>query len=1082
MHNPPGGGIGFYYSYSILDNEKWYLPESDIYSTDNKFKARNIDIDRQPDIFSFNFLGYSGKFYLNHNGEWKVQSDAPIKILFDKTDIATSPMFTTKHFRKFTIIDDKGVKYIFGGDNAIEYTGTMFPCSFNYESAWIAVSWYLKEIIPPVGDTIRFNYERGPYQSSFSCSGNSKATWREGQYGSKEAAHNYVLKGVSGSLTSPIYLTSIDCPSKNLKIIFETSKSNDLTYFETNYKDFFYDAPSGIVPGPFLGFDAVRDIPFFDRNLNEKKKASTNTWSGQFSDKFIWLKLDRIKFLYSNGSDVTESKSINFVYNENANIRRKLSSINISYPSSVSPEVYSFDYTQSLPYGMDKEPEYLSEFGDHWGYANNKFLWMESDRLNSPKVALKERAKLGVLSKIIYPTKGQTLFVYENNDYGGYVSNGQGYSSFLPSPTTVTGGLRIKKIISIDGGGKYTLKEYIYTKPNRGTMSSGILHAKPVFYTTNGLLFDNSGAHVGYSSVIEKNEDGSFKAFDFTSEDYLTRLGEDISSCTDDSPPYWSAWVGNAPYSSRSIERGKLSDEYYCDSLNKIYKSVHYSYVNIGKEASNYVRTADRAYMSLYSYLSGAGAVPDYIYRTGPTAHYYYCYSNKLSSVREILYNKTSSFTYGNSSMPPLSSIIINKKTMEYDKLGQLSKESTENSNGRKVEKLIKYPYTDLNQDIYQEMINRNMLSYPVLENNYSNNILQKEIQYNYTLLNKKHVLLTSIKDLYNDNYAIIRNEFKYNILGRLVESKDYSGLSQTYLWSYNGRNLKATLANLTLNDALTTVSKDVIDCSVISPDWNNITKNLRTKYPYSQIKYYDYNNNGSLKTIINENELTTNYSYDLNERLKARLDHDQHLIEDYSYNFKKDAAISNLYLNTFTIVSEKKQCPVGYLSKGEERLEISAGSFISTASQSDANQKVYDKYRPELQLKANNTGSCVKYKEIALSNTPFSNIVSCGAHQYGDDLIIDYIYLFWTKSFEYNSYTVFYNNGVPIAKIEDKSIIPQDYIFKEFDMSGNKWVMWINSGLIYIMLKEVKNPYVIPAWESGFQVYGSTFPLKVTN
>lgn len=1082
-NDTPGGGIGFYYSYDILNNDKWYLPENDIYSTNNKFGARNIDIDRQPDVFSFNFLGYSGKFYLNHKREWKVQCDAPIKVLFDESDIGKDEMFRTSHFRKFTIIDDKGVKYIFGGDNAIEYTGSMFPCNDNYESAWIAVSWYLKEIIPPVGEVIRFNYERGPFQSNFSCSGNYPAKWRSGEYGSREIAHNYVLKGVSGSLTSPVLLTSIDCPSKNLKITFETSKSNDLTYFETNYTDFFYYTPQGIAPNTFLAFDAAPNIiPFFDRNPDESKKASINSWSGKFKDKFIWLKLNTIRFTYSNENDETESKSINFVYHENEDIRRKLSSINITYPSSTSPEVYSFEYSQSLPYGMDKEPEYLSELADHWGYANNKFLWVEPDRTNGPKAAIGERAKLGVLSKIIYPTKGQTLFIYENNDYGCKVENSNGRSTIEYPTTTITGGLRIKKIINLDGIGKYTLKEYIYTKVNRDTRSSGVLHSKPVFYSSNGLLFDNSGAHVGYSAVIEKREDRSFKASNFISEDYFTRLGEDINSCVDDPPIYFGTdWYGTAPYSSRYMERGKVSDEYYCDSLGKVYKSIHYSYVNIGKDISNYVRTADRAYMTLYAYVLGGGAIPDQAYSTKPSAHYYYCYSNKLSNIREILYNGTSSFTYGNSSMPPLNTIIVNKKTFEYDKLGQLSKESSENSTGNNFKRTIKYPYDDLYQTIHKQMVDSNMVSYPIFENDSVNNILQKGTKYNYSLINKKHILLTSIKDLYKDNTIITRSEFSYNILGKLVENRDYTGLNQTYLWDYNGRKIKAVLSNTTLSDISANISKNVIDCSAPSTNWVDIANTMKVKYPYSQMKSYDYNSNGSVKKIINENGLTTNYIYDANERLQSIKDDDQRIIQDYSYNYKENPMKINFYLNNFTTLSASRICPAGYVSEGSVSLDIPSGSFMSTISEEDANKKARDKYQPELQLQANYSRRCIISREIELLSTNMTNLATYRAHQYGDDLIIDYIYLYWTTEFQYSTYNAFYD-GIRIAEIKDKSVMPQDYILKEFEISGNKWVMWINHGSIYIMLKEAGNPNAIPRWQEGFQVSGGAssliFPL----
>lgn len=42
----------------------------------------NNKYDCEPDIFSFNFLGKSGRFFMGNDGQWKVQSDHNIQILF----------------------------------------------------------------------------------------------------------------------------------------------------------------------------------------------------------------------------------------------------------------------------------------------------------------------------------------------------------------------------------------------------------------------------------------------------------------------------------------------------------------------------------------------------------------------------------------------------------------------------------------------------------------------------------------------------------------------------------------------------------------------------------------------------------------------------------------------------------------------------------------------------------------------------------------------------------------------------------------------------------------------------------------
>lgn len=76
---------------------------------------------------------------------------------------------------------------------------------------------------------------------------------------------------------------------------------------------------------------------------------------------------------------------------------------------------------------------------------------------------------------------------------------------------------------------------------------------------------------------------------------------------------------------------------------------------------SNYIRTLDPVYMKFYITKQDEswGAVR---LKKDASVFYYYCYSNKLSSVREIQYNKKSIFTYGNINMPSSNDIVMSSK------------------------------------------------------------------------------------------------------------------------------------------------------------------------------------------------------------------------------------------------------------------------------------------------------------------------------------------------------------------------------------------------------------------------------------
>lgn len=1056
------GGRGFYFSHNVLNKSNWNLPTNP-HSMNAEFGSQEYLLDRSPDIFSFNFLGYSGKFYLNHLGEWKVQSDTPLKVEFDKNDLKTVYDFSDPTFTKFTIIDEKGVKYVFGGKDAIEYTVDMQPCNYDYVKESLASSWYLSEIIPPVGESITFNYERGPFQSYLT---GNRPTMIEKRYpGNDYTANNYILTNVSGSITSPVYLTSISVPSENLTISFKTSKSNDLNYFETNYSDLFYyinsGAGTGIVPAYFLGFNTTNNIPFFDRNPEDKEKASSN---GRYrKDKFVWLKLDEISFSYSSASGATYPfKTIKLGYEENSQSRLKLASVSTQYTNSTQDEIYTFEYNKTkgnTNFSNVIEPEYLSEYGDRWGYANGKYLWLKKDQ-EKPFESVKNASMLSVLTKITYPTKGYTQFYYENHDYRVYVDNSSFSSSLVYEGSDIlTGGLRIKRIVSVDEKGGYTAKEYTYRKKDLGKQSSGILHAKPAYYrlSDKALLFDNSGAHIGYSSVVEKYNDGSFKASDFITEDYFSRLGETVQACFDDSPAYVQSWISFIPYSSRDFERGKVSDEYFCDPLGKVVKSMHYSYINIGKDNSNSIRTADPQYMY---YLDMATMT-----FSGHTAYYYYTYYNKLESIREIVYNRDAGINYGNTSKPSVDKSITSKVSFSYDKYGQKIKETIETSNSSKKEFETKYPYTDnSSSSTLGEMVKRNMLNFPIEHKISVGGIFQERLKFNYDLYNNnKHILLQSLTEEYKEGTTNTRFEYKYNLSGKLIESKPYTGLTESYLWGYKGQKVMTIISNASINDIKPFVSEDLIEGKISSNDWDKIAITLRSKLPNANIESYEYMYNGNLKSRSSIAGVKTNYTYDKNNRLQSLNDINGNILSNYSYNYSNSA--QKTYLNTPRIITQGKECPGDSISVKTIDYDIPGGIFLSSISQSDADSKAYSLHLPNAVAIANEKCKCLRYGIYSVESTDISTVNSANIVYIGDEIIIYYIRITWSDSMMTNKDQFYYMYGNPIGKLKrNPALFPSKLTSCEFIEEGSKnkagtgpnvWVISIDTkGVIYAKLK----------------------------
>ncbi len=128
-----------------------------------------------------------GLFFLDQNGNWKVQSDSFVSVQLDSVNPLIYSKFVdsfgglssycSKSFKKFILTDVYGNKYMFGGEEpSINYSyeinyhlrdANRVDCPmYNGNVPFFANSWYIKEIqIQGYNDKMVFEYERGPFIS-----------------------------------------------------------------------------------------------------------------------------------------------------------------------------------------------------------------------------------------------------------------------------------------------------------------------------------------------------------------------------------------------------------------------------------------------------------------------------------------------------------------------------------------------------------------------------------------------------------------------------------------------------------------------------------------------------------------------------------------------------------------------------------------------------------------------------------------------------------------------------------------------------------------------------------------------------
>ncbi|KFF10059.1 hypothetical protein B0A62_13750 [Flavobacterium hydatis] len=347
------------------DLQTMVYPPDNFYNASNAekvafYKAAGQDnADTEKDLYSFNFNGNSGKFIYDKNNVPILTNHQKIKIerITNNTD--------------FLLTTTNGVKYYF-----TEKETTAFRSQGEGHSVVNAsvTAWYLTKIVHPNGAEIYLSYEKMNMDYTASNSQTLKMS-----YPAMQNSCNATTPYTSGLALSGIV-------AYNMKVIGKRINKISSNNIIDGYVTFVYTA-SGI-----------------NEEVDGNGKIETIT---QY-----------------NGSGTLIEK-IKFNYLKTTNARVFLQNITFNNPS----KNYVFEYINQTSF-----PKRLATSQDHWGYYNGKDYNtnLVPKNINDYDIGLNNMeyngadkepnadfAKIGLLKKIFYPTKGYTEFDYESNTYWG---------------------------------------------------------------------------------------------------------------------------------------------------------------------------------------------------------------------------------------------------------------------------------------------------------------------------------------------------------------------------------------------------------------------------------------------------------------------------------------------------------------------------------------------------------------------------------------------------------------------------------------------------------------------------------------
>lgn len=974
--------------------------------------------EAEPDLYSINVPGLSGKFYIENNGQARTIGNKPFKVDLSGVGIQLHLGYGKRRVEdsEMVLTTDDGFTYYFGGD--ISKLDVMFSLvGVDGEvSDPVINTWHLTKIVAPSGQTVEYKYRN--YITGII------ANHRPGDSQHYLLNVNYLTINEQGErFTGPMGFVPYDT-----SFITTINTVTKTTYLEEI-----------LVPGKGA-------VKFLYRENEKTFYRSVSLINDRFDQHN--LRLNRIEVI--DHSDRSK-KEFEFTQTYWGGYESRLF---LSSFKAAGENPYLFTY-----YDTSYLPLPTTAGVDHWGYWNdvsapsgsaipNMVGFPPTGDVNivgTERETNISKCKTAMLAKVIYPTKGYTLFDYEPHRYSKRLERRSDYN-FLPKlydTTGYVGGARISKITDSDGINNFNAREFKYTKDYpSSSSSSGILLQWPRywFYWNNYGLgerwhsvrrstsFNNTylgtDHFIQYSEVTEVTNGNGYTNYLFT--DYLSNPDE------------------------LNYNTLKLSDEFYgivnihlLDNYVGIYFNDKFFERGIVKRERQYKFNGGNSYSLVRetktNTFTGISDYPD-LYLTG--AHitgsivqsfkkYYYPFKPK--QVEETI--------YGSSGLP--ASIIHN---YHYNDYGYLILHTASQSNSTTVKEITSYPNDYAAGTLFlDDMRSSNLLKYPIEKVKYNEvgglkNILSGQIvKYKpggkglvdelLFLETSDPVLHTSFKFsnrpvgilppggtvsgfVPDSKYKLETKYHFYDSSGNIFEQQKSDNLRTSYIWSYNGQYPVAVVINAPVKDVFHTSFEDtwgnsdtgdaktgkrsrtggyskalygltsgtyllsywkkngadwIFQQSTISVSGSTYNINLTGQvdelrfYPSTaQMTTYTFEALVGISSRCDENNRITYYEYDAFGRLELVRDHDKKLVKKICYNYagQPENCLTTYYSEPKSGTFTKNNCGPGYVGS-QVTYTVPAKSFSSTVSQLAADQLAQDDVDINGQMFANTNGLC---------------------------------------------------------------------------------------------------------------------------
>ncbi|MEP1033463.1 RHS repeat domain-containing protein [Ekhidna sp.] len=890
----------------------------------------------EPDIYSYNFLGYSGQFFIDHNENI---------FHYNHSDLQIKRTINLGNISQFKVTIGDGTFLIF---NAIETISLDAEGQGSYSDEEVA--WYLTRAVKN-NDQFDFVYEEEAINEGFSCSEVGSKAITNGAGACLNVVDRQI---VQGSVTTKT--------KQRLKYIIGP-------YGVTEFHESHHERAD------LAGTKKLDSITYMNQTIHLKSRFTNGTYkpsinciniNGPGIGKQERLFLDEVELSAGNDSkryllnylspdDLPPTKSFDqdhWGYFNDANnytLLPALDGFNAGGSREPNPNVMQYGTLQKITYPtggfteFEWEPNRKCVSDSAMVEICNTLVNFYSDgafnsgvieaftftlnhvadvNFNIDVGALAENTtEPGAINLSITQINGASLYSasheFDNNqiisidnvlpgDYSVVLENR------MPAIESVSfnleecheelrivtncqyyGGLRIKEIAN------YSAKNEEFNKTRyqyKNLTSSRIMSTGGYSKTIKQVCSSGGGSETEYAAL--KRHDRSLIQFsNSVTYDTITEIFNDSSKIEYEYYQLNDNWGGN------SYEAVLLQDHSWKRNLLKRKTLYNRFGTPVSENRSYYTFVSNNIYkgikVDLILWNPFNGGNYDHQYTIG-TFNLYSDWA-RLDSTTEINYHQN-----GN---------LIQKKAFEYfnpeDKVSPNLIRTT-GSDGRTISAITLYPLDYLNTGDLWENLKTKYFHHPIEKVIIRNAEVTKASIYQYDLRGN----LISNRILVK-NKPIPKSEFEFSnqsdpsIKGYFLASEEYNseneinlsydgnllvnklsrqGLNVSYIWAYNGKYPVAEIINYSADQTVSLIGQSKID--EIKNSFNNtfIESELRTvqqQLPHSaQLSIYLYKGGIGVIKTIDPNGNSSQYRYDDFGRLKSISDNDGNLLSSFDYQY----------------------------------------------------------------------------------------------------------------------------------------------------------------------------------------------------